>query len=106
MINWIDVLGAYFAISFIATIFVSIDLDGSDYNFFSLESIFVFQYELYHSLKDKLNVFGIIILEIIVTILTFGISTILAVMIGTSGIFVLTFKLAWKLFYLIFKKRN
>lgn len=100
--NWINALGAYMTFSFIILLFTSITIDVYGYKLFSCKTIFIFQYELYECIKDELNMFGIIILELIVTILTFGTSIMLFIIAVIGWIFTLL----WKLFYLIFKKRG
>lgn len=100
--NWINALGAYIFLSFGIFLFTSIAIDSYGYKLFSLKTIFIFQYELYECIKDKLNMFGVIILELIVTIFTFGTSIMLFIIAVIDWIFTLL----WKFFYLIFKKRG
>lgn len=100
--NWINALGAYMTFSFIILLFTSITIDAYGYKLFSWKTIFIFQYELYECIKDELNMFGVIILELIVTILTFGTNIMLFIIAVIGWIFTLL----WKLFYLIFKKRG
>ena len=100
--NWINALGVYIFLSFSIFLFTSIAIDSYGYKLFSLKTIFVFQYKLYECIKDELNMFGIIILELIVTILTFGASIMLFIIAGVA----LIFESLWRLLYLIFKKRG
>ena len=98
----IDILGFYLVISFLLLIF-SIGLLDSYYIYIPLswKVIFVFQYKIYKNIKDKLNIFGIIILEAIATILTLGASLLLFI----TSVIIWMFVLIWKLFYFVFKKR-
>ena len=97
--TWFDILGIYTLVSFILLIFTAGVLDNDDA--VSFKALFVYQYKLYEDIKDKLNVFGIIILEALATILTFGASLMMFVI----GVIVLLLILIWKLFYFCFKKR-
>lgn len=100
--NWIDVLCAYIAFSVIILFITAPILDTYGYKLFSWKTIFIFQCELYEDVKDELNIFGILILELITTILTLGTSLMLFIISIVAWIF----KLLWKLFYLIFRKRG
>ena len=99
--SWFDILGVYAIFSYILFMLTCAFLDASDYKAGDFKSLFSSQYGLYESAKDELNLFGIIILEALVTILTFGASAIMFVFGIVSCIFIQ----GWKLFYFIFKKR-
>ena len=102
--DWVSIVGAYGVVSILTFLFAMLillnefDCNCAPYGF---QCLFIFQYALYDSIKDKLNLLGIIILEALVTLLTFGAS----VMMFIVGIIVLLFILSWKLFYFCFKKR-
>ena len=99
--NLVNILSIYFIVSMLTYMFTVLILDATGYKPGDLKSIFVFQYELYKNFKDKLNIFGIIILEAIATISTFGASVFMFV----TGVVVCVFIMIWKLFCFIFKKR-
>ena len=99
--NWLNILGTYLIISVLVFLFSAIPVSINKCEPFSWKAIFIFQYALYTYMKDELNLLGIVILETIVTILTFGSSVILAIMIAITWILLSS----WKLFYFIFKKR-
>lgn len=102
--DWVSIIGSYGIVSILMFLFSmtillnEFDCDCAPYGF---QCIFIFQYALYDSVKDKLNMLGIIILEALVTLLTFGASVMMFVM----GVIVWLFMLSWKLFYFCFKKR-
>ena len=102
--DWVSIIGFYGIVSILMFLFSmtillnEFDCDCAPYGF---QCVFVFQYALYDSVKDKLNMLGIIILEALVTLLTFGASVMMFVM----GVIVWLFMLSWKLFYFCFKKR-
>ena len=100
---WSSIIGFYGIVSILTFLFSMTLLNEFDCNCapYGFPCIFVFQYALYDSVKDKLNMIGIIILETLVTLLTFGAS----VMMFIVGVIVWLFILSWKLFYFIFKKR-
>ena len=95
-----NIFGAYAIVSFIVYMLYMILLEVSDYKPGEFRSIFGFQDELYESIKDKLNIYGIIILEALVTLLTFGASSLMFIM----GVVVWVLMLSWKLFCFIFKR--
>ena len=68
---------------------------------FSLKFIFIYQYLVYKHTKDDFNILGIIIMEAIVTALTFGASMLIMLMLAI--IFVIM--QLWYLFRFLFKKR-
>lgn len=98
---WASILSIYLIISIFAFLFSMVPLDIYNDKFYSWKNMFVFQRWLYDNMKDRLNLLGIIILEIIVTILTFGASVTLFAC--TTMVCVLL--LCWKLYCLVFKKR-
>ena len=98
---WDIIFPLYSIISVFMLMFYIPLLNPYDYEVYSWKNIFAFQYALYRHMKDKLNIFGIAILETIITILTFGATAAYIVTIITVGILVLI----WKLFCFIFKKR-
>ena len=99
--NWLDIFCGYFAFSFLMYMMFMAFLETSDYKHGDWRSMFALQYELYEIMKDKLNIYGIIILEILITILTFGAS---ALVFATGSIVLLSMSI-WKLFCFCFKKR-
>ena len=97
--EWCDILYIYSLVSILLFIFSVTPLSKDDYESFSWKAIFVFQYELYKHMKDKLNMLGIVILETIITILTFGSSIIMFIII----LITCTFMLSLELFCFVFK---
>lgn len=98
----IDVLfSIYLIFSLFVLIFSLAFLDEDRIKYYPLKTIFVFQDKLYQHMKYDLNIFGIIILETIVTALTLGASII------TSIAFAIMWMsaLIWKLFCFMFRKR-
>ena len=98
----INIFGIYSFINLIITYIVPLILDASmdDKEKSFLRYIFIYQYCTYKSSKDSINTLGIIILEIIVTLCTFGSS--ILIFIGLSIVEV--FLAICNLFCLIFKK--
>jgi hypothetical protein len=94
-----NIFGAYAVMSFIVYMLYMLLLEVSDYKPGEFIAIFGFQDELYESIKDKLNIYGIIILEALITILTFGASALMFV----TGVGICLFMLSWKLFCFVFK---
>lgn len=97
----INIFGIYGFINLIITYIVPFILDvGMDDEKKSFwRYIFIYQYCTYKSSKDSINILGIIILEIIVTLCTFGSSvlifigmSILEVFLGICSLFCLIFK--------------
>lgn len=99
--DWLIILSVYLIISVFATIFSLALLDESEIKHYPLKTIFVFQDKLYNYAKYELNIFGIIILEIIITVLTLGASIMMLVTLVTIWVFMLI----WKAFCFVFKKR-
>jgi hypothetical protein len=100
----VNIVSGYSIVSLLMFLFsMTILLNEFDCNCapYGFQCLFVFQYALYDSVKDKLNLLGIIILETLVTLLTFGAS----VMMFIVGVIVWLFIMTWKLFYFCFKKR-
>lgn len=98
---WASILSIYYIISIFMFLFSMIPLGIYNDKFYSWKNIFVFQRWLYDNMKDRLNMLGIIILEIIVTVLTFGASVTLFV----TTVIVSVLVLCWKLYCFVFKKR-
>ena len=98
----INIFGIYGFISLIITYIVPLmldaDMDNEEKSFWRY--IFIYQYCTYKSAKDSINTLGIIILEIIVTLCTFGSSVL--IFIGMS--ILEAFLAICYLFCLIFKK--
>jgi hypothetical protein len=101
IMDWLIILSVYLIISVFATIFSLALLDESEIKHYPLKTIFVFQDKLYNYAKYELNIFGIIILEIIITVLTLGASIMMLVTLVTIWVFMLI----WKAFCFVFKKR-
>lgn len=99
----VGILGVYMIVNVIITYIIPLILDSTmdDKEKSFLRYIFIYQYCTYKSSKDSINTLGIIILEIIVTLCTFGSS--ILIFIGLSIVEI--FLAIGKLFYLIFKKR-
>lgn len=66
-----------------------------------IKTVFMYQYAVYELTKDKLNEFGILILETITTLSVWFLNVIIFIIICLYHIL----RLICKLFYLIFKKR-
>ncbi len=99
----VDIFGFYCFINFIITYIVPImlDADMNDEEKSFWRYVFIYQYGTYKYSKDSINTLGIIILEIIVTLCTFGSSVLIFI-----GLSILEIFLAMcALFCLIFKKR-
>ena len=99
--DWLATLCVYTVVSFLVFIMSAIPLQENDYEVTSPKALFVYQRELYKYMRDKFNIFGIVILETIVTALTLGASTIHFITLVITWIFILV----WKLFCFAFKKR-
>ena len=90
----------YFLISVFIFLFLSGAASFSDHPF-SLRSIFIFQCWVYEHTKDDFNILGIIIMETVITVLTFGASVLMASMLAIM----FAILQLWRLFCFIFKKR-
>lgn len=99
--DWVSIIGFYALVSVLMFLFATTILSNEFDCVYGFQCIFIFQYALYDSVKDKLNLLGIIILEALVTLLTFGASAMMFVV----GVIIWLFILIWKLFYFCFKKR-
>ena len=94
------ILPAYVCFSFaIFIIFGVLVLD--DALELSFKNIFAFQFDICEGLGDKLNIVGISIVVIIVTLVFFGTSMMNFILL----LFVWIIRTIWKLFCLAFKKR-
>lgn len=100
--NLTDIIGTYIIINIIILSITLPKLYFDDSKFSTFKTISIFQWTLYEDIKDKLNIFGIIILEIIITMLTLGTS--LTLLIGIIVIKMLS--LFWKIFCFVFKKKK
>lgn len=100
--EWVDILCIYLLVSMLVFIFSAAPLSKNDYEVYSLKAIFVFQYEAYKHMKDELNMLGIVILETIITVLTFGSSIIMFITFLIIG----TLMLIWEIFCFVFQKRT
>lgn len=98
----INIFGTYCFINLIITYMVrpALDANMDDEEKSFWRYVFIYQYCTYKSSKDSINTLGIIILEIIVTLCTFGSSVL--IFIGLSVVEV--FLAICSLFCLIFKK--
>ena len=100
----IDVLGLYYLF-----VFVFIGIGGSlaiTSNFEELfenklKLIFMYQYALYKIAEDKLNLAGIIILEILLTLSAWFLNVFVFVILCLWYVL----SAIWNLFYFVFKKR-
>ena len=99
IMGW-NIFGAYVVVSFVVFGFAMMLLQASDYKGDDWKVIFIFQGALYESIKDKLNIYGIIILEVLITLLTFGTSAFMFI----AGVVAWLCMLIWKLFCFIFKR--
>lgn len=99
----INIFGIYCVINLIVTytipLLLDADMDECEKTFW--KSVFIYQYSAYKSSKDEINIIGIIILEIIITLCTFASSVL--IFLGMSAIEI--FLAICELFYWIFKKR-
>lgn len=98
----INIFGIYGFINLIITYIVSLmldeNMDDKEKSFWRY--VFIYQYCTYKSSKDSINTLGIIILEISVTLCTFGSSVLIFIGLSILAIFLAI----CKLFCLIFKK--
>lgn len=98
----INIFGIYCFINLIITYTVPLVLDANmdDKEKSFWRYVFVYQYCTYKSSKDSINTLGIIILEIIVTLCTFGSSVLIFITLSVIEAFLAI----CNLFCLIFKK--
>ena len=99
----VNIFGIYFFLNLLILYLVAPVLDANmnedEKSFWKY--IFIYQYAVYKSSINEINTPGIIILEIIVTLCTFGSSILIFIGMSILGIFLAI----CELFCLIFKKR-
>ena len=100
----INVFGLYYLFCFVligigGSLVLTSDFDELFEN--KLKLIFMYQYALYKITEDKLNLVGIIILEILLTLSVWFLNVLIFVILCIWYVI----SAIWNLFYFIFKKR-